>query len=954
MDDDEPIKGNDGLGDNDPFNALKESIGDSIAPNDLPGKKSRDEEEKAEKKRKEESAKSDLQDAESNAGGGFYKPGASAKEKEEGAGGFNFSGIGKGGKKKGLLGGKFKAAKMSAAVVVVMMLVIVAVAFLVIGGPLFMIGHLDYNLQESLGFTKTTGILQKLALRIIKNKLTAGEMPDALAGDFAEHGLMVGQVTANGDFVRTNTYIADADKLKDVAVLGHYEVTPSDGQLAILYKGKVVSAEDFVEVAENDLEMYQDTSEAIDISAKYYYSDEVNQIYKEMGLSRSLFADWEDTGDPDKNQENFEKILEDALNENYGLVMNAYDEDASSETGRVRKRDTVISRPDEGSNSPLDNVPYDSTTDVTGDSTDSTAATEESEEQSYYDKISGSTADDIIQDAAEKVRGNNATHKAAQLLNSAISAVEPYLASSVFIGIESPIQKTRIEGGPANEVMNMLNKETSITYTDVTTGEEITSKKSILTTGNFAAVVSGGKLSTTEAVNYSRDRGLVGVKVDDSSVIGDTTVAADGRDKSSVLMPVSSGEQANAQKLSILRDSVSMVMVDKNYDLMTSEVGGERTPEGGGYLSNTINQRMAAAMPSDSETIVQYNREARTEVARMAAAERATKSPFDISSPNTFMGSIVHGFANAMIQNGGSGSFVTGSVGAIANLTGNSVKGAWNSVIADGKDDNDYGETFGDYCETVKTVGVEGDIYCNSHNTFSTGYMDYTESDWKNELGDNLDESGNVRDGSNLSTFINSGMDRWATVGVKSAEACERWKKDNASEWTKIGDWFASLGNMYDACGGVFEDNDTLKKVATGEYYTLSDSNDNNGNVKKFAAFALYDTVSNLLDGSVSKVSLYRQSYYKENPVDNSRAGRVARISGMTKSDAEIALAYADYLTFIARYNPAERYAFGVDLMVEKPREPLVDYANKVAVDLYVMWHGRIEYEDLRTRTRVA
>jgi hypothetical protein len=116
----------------------------------------------------------------------------------------------------------------------------------------------------------------------------------------------------------------------------------------------------------------------------------------------------------------------------------------------------------------------------------------------------------------------------------------------------------------------------------------------------------------------------------------------------------------------------------------------------------------------------------------------------------------------------------------------------------------------------------------------------------------------------------------------------------------------------------------------------------------------LYDKVSSYLDGTVSKVSAFKEKYYKKHPLDNSRAGKIARISGMTKQEAEVALAYADYLTFIARYNPAERYAFGVDLLPPDSHEPLVEHASQVAVDLYVMWHGRTEYDDLRTRTRVA
>ena len=384
---------------------------------------------------------------------------------------------------------------------------------------------------------------------------------------------------------------------------------------------------------------------------------------------------------------------------------------------------------------------------------------------------------------------------------------------------------------------------------------------------------------------------------------------------------------------------------------MTSQVGGNRIVEGGSFISNTINMHVIAAMPSDNSTVLAYNREARTEVERIAAAERATKSPFDISSPYTFMGSIAYKLASAMIQSVGSKGLVSGSVGTIANLTRNSAKGIINSAMADGGEGENYETTFGNYCDTVNNAAsVVGDIYCSSHNTLSTGYMDYGEEEWKEALSDNFDENGSIKQKSELSDFISLGTERWSTVGVESADVCDKYwtiHEEDASlnAWIhNISQWFG----IAKICGGVDDG------IAIGSAYTRSSENDNGGQVNLFSGYVLFDKVDALLEDGTSKVSAYKEKYYKEHPLDNSEAGLIARRSGMTKQEAEIALAYADYLNFIARYNPAERYAFGVNLTVETPREPLVDYANKVAVDLYVMWHGKTEYEDLRNRTQIV
>lgn len=968
----------------DPYRKMLDEVKESTKPS-LPGDASR--KKAAQSDASGESARSDLADSESNATKGLYKNNASAKEQEEDAGGFRFTGNGSGGnkKKKGLLGGGFKGFKMSFAAVVIMVAVMAFGVFVMLGTPLFTIGHLDFNLQDALGFTKTSGILQKIATRIIQKKLAKGEMPSALAGDFAEHGINVGQITASGDFVRTNTYIADIDSLKDVATLGHYEVKPSEGELAILYDGQVVLADDFVNTVESNMKMFADYTEALDISAKFYYGNNVDAVYQEMGLSRSIFADWVDSGDTEKNKEVFEETMKEVLDNESNVVMFPYLDD-SGDSASVSRGGVLIApapapsqqvSPDDLYENPSTGEVVDSssgqtifqpsrdTTDATSDGGSDSGSSGTVDNDGSSRRISVSDNDNaagIIESVANNVTGDYANDKAAQLLNAAISAGEPYLAANTFIGIESPIQQARIEGtGPVNELMNMLNHESTMTYKDALTGEIKTTKNSILTTGNFVAAVSGGQFSKNEALNFGRDRALVATSMTDQSIIRDTSTASDGQSKSSLLMPVSNGDPADAGTLiDALDDSVAIAMTESNYSLLTSQAGGNRIVEGGSFLSNMINSQVLGAMPSDESTVVAYNREAKVEMERLAAAERATKSPFDISSPYTFFGSIAHGFANAMIQNGSNGGVVSNAIGTMVSLTGESAQEMWGSVLADGENDADYGVTFGEYCDTVQSAAnVQGDIYCTAHNTISTGYIDYDEDDFKNALnalGSNLDESGKIIENSDLDVFVEAGMGRWSTVGTKSAEVCEKMKNaGKVGVSTKIGDFFASALNLYNACGAVSDtDKAFLEDAATGAYFANSAENDNLEKVKLFSAYSTYAEVLSLLDGTVSKVTELKNRILAERPQDNSRAGRIARISGMTKHEAEIALAYADYLTFIARYNPAERYAFGVDLMPPESHEPLVEHASQVAVDLYVMWHGRTEYDDLRTRTRVA
>ena len=51
----------------------------------------------------------------------------------------------------------------------------------------------------------------------------------------------------------------------------------------------------------------------------------------------------------------------------------------------------------------------------------------------------------------------------------------------------------------------------------------------------------------------------------------------------------------------------------------------------------------------------------------------------------------------------------------------------------------------------------------------------------------------------------------------------------------------------------------------------------------------------------------YMENYYKKHPLDHSDSGIVARYTGMTKEDAEIALGLLEYNTYLANYHPKEK-----------------------------------------------
>ena len=790
--------------------------------------------------------------APSGVGGASAGLAAGIRQSEAGGGGF-FSGTG-----RNLAGGKKtlnKAKILKASAGVGILVAVLVVAVLVIGTPIFMIGNLDYNLMASLGFSDTVDILEKQAEYVTGEQLSKGEVPAGYAADLAAAGIQVGQVTVAGDFIPTNKYIANIDELNEIAAVGSgFQANGAEGELAVLFENEVITAADFVMAVESNPKMYMAFTEGADISARYYYSKDVDKVYNDMGLKRWAFHNWEATGDPEVDQKNYDEILKSVL-----------DVESSLEGG--------YDCGEGGCNG----------VNLTGD------------------------AEDILGDFIFK------SDSAAGLLNSAISSEESYKAASAFMGIEEPLQRTRIDGdGPANEVMNTLNDDSIIvTYTDVNTGEEVEKGVSILETTNFVAAVSGGGYDQAEAANFSRDR-VLKVTGTGGSGVDETKVSTNGRKKSEIGTGRFGKDETD---LDAAESSIQIALSDSNSNLFTSIVGGNRIVEGGAFLSNMINQRAIGAMPSDDEMVAEYSQEVKEIAARKAEAERATKSPFDISSPNTFMGSIAHGLANIMIQNHVSKSPIVTAVGAMMSYAGSAMNGLFGDALADGNGGS-YLDTSGENCETATSINSAADLYCSPKTTIYTGYMSRTEEDW-----------GEI-DG--YEDWVKKGMARW-TWGEKDMIACDEGLSGLLSEWFGI-------------CIG--DDG-----IETGRKYVLSGDN---GDVKKYSGYTLYNTVSSLLSEKQSQASMIMEEYEKEHPLDNSRAGLVARRSGMTKRQAEVALAYADYLDMVARYDASERYAFGGVEFEMSEKSLLEEHSEKINGDLYCFWRGRNEYGDARNRNFVV
>lgn len=798
----------------------------------------------------------------------------------------------------------------TAAILVLLIFAVFAIIFAV---PVVVLATIDYGLQASLGYDETTAILEEQAEHVMVAQLKRGNFNSDFAEDLAKNNIEIGQVTLAGDFVQTNTYLANLDDPSLVAASGEMYQNNATGELAIRFEGEVISASDLVEELESNPRLYASFARGTDISARYYYSDEVEKVYKDFGLTRNNFANYKQTSDIEENNKQFEDIFNKVIEKVARVGLNGYDTVCPQTLYDQDGNLICLSR----------------------------TFTDLNDQHSAGESLAQSISSQVYEDNQPK-----STRRAVSLLNAAVSANEPYIAAGTFLATEEALNRARIDGdGPVDPLLNAFSEVNQVKVTNVESGKDEIVKESIFGTRNFLAAVEDEHYLVDNARDYSRDRIM---NMTRQAVDTDTRLGLKDAKQVGIVVEVRDGINADLGNIRKSSNSLSKTFYEDVYETTKTSIGGNRIVMGGSFLSNSINSHVLGSMSSDEQTIAKYKEEVDKVIARRAEAERATLSPFDVSSKYTFLGSIARKLGNFAVKNlasnSSTGSYLTSSVSSLFNDSLKTlVSGA---VYADDEKKESFLTTYGDCPTANSAANVEGDLYCTTHNTSDTSRMEWTLQDYINALRDSLDENGEVIPKSPLANYIVYGMGRGSTVGVKDIGICETYK-DNLSWWKKL--WIklkASISNpksLYDPC--TYTD----PTVANGSKYTLSNQNPNSGAVSLYTSFVLFDTVSGLLDGKKSSVAEFKEKYYAEHPVDDSDAGIIARRSGMSKEDAQIALNYAAYLDFIARYNPSERYAFNSPLFDIPEQLPEPIFKEQTLSAELALVSRKVLFKDLRS-----
>lgn len=419
--------------------------------------------------------------------------------------------------------------------------------------------------------------------------------------------------------------------------------------------------------------------------------------------------------------------------------------------------------------------------------------------------------------------------------------------------------------------------------------------------------------------------------------------------------------------------------------------------------------------PAGETKLAQYAGVRDTVIAEEARYQRAMRSPLDITSRHTFMGSMVYSLMPLAYSGG-----VMSALSSLSSLAGNSI--AALTPAAKAVSDENIFNSVGD-CDVLESVGGVGDAFCNAYivtdvstitkdpvTSFRNAYYaageyetwtwvcptsgtchwerttsSYTavrdgndnivwpsRATWNTTTGQMI-KHGPDGDNQNGTNFISFGFNEEGTNVLGDSDLAkyliycgERTSQYGIQDGTiadKItGGGASSILNAIPVIGDLASLSNAIKERANSRFISgqacVANSDYNEDWEPEFKYYQRYIENERLLENMypnyTSPISRAYAAYHAENPIDTSFEGTLARFSGMTVEQVDYALALLDYYDYVANYDASERFAFGTPV-VSEPSEGAIFYESetRIAMEGVVLTH-EIIYADVRNRVMVV
>jgi len=638
---------------------------------------------------------------------------------------------------------------------------------------------------------------------VFEQALLSGDVPDNTVAKLKEGGVLVGYIE-NGNFVEENK---------------------AGRALSLKMDNKIISAGEFVNEVHNNVTLYNTFNNATYSRAAYYYDESAQSVLKKYSSRNNFSAD-----------SDFDKVMSKIVGSGSDIDINSVSKVQKTRTNSNGQTETYYVYEENGGSA----------------SSDKSGATE------------------MVGAVSSKITGTNtqdATLKAAGTLNTADTISKEQKSSALFLAFMENISKMKAgEGNNSNinEAMNYLYETRDSSVVDTKTGEVVTVRGSMLESPSLYAILSGEKIDVGKVENYSSDRILKTTEnqlgVNYGSATGETVASSTNGLKGSIGQYNNGGAAASSVVLEKNTLTVSNSLINNDFESIGGISGGELLVEGAVNVGKEL-AKASGATAGSAESVKAYARLNATILALDAESDRLNRSPFDITSKNTFLGSIFYKLAVGIHK----ADSVFGKITAFSSVVASTVNNLLPATYADDEAEQ-YLTNFGD-CETLGNIGAVGSASCSMIATFDTTTLNDTFNDagFINFVNNNTTLSNGVRkikNNSVLADFIKYNDERITPAGIVDGGILQSL----TNESSKI-PFVSNILSMVQTLLGTSENN---KRVASGAAFVNSSSNIDWNNYKyaqRYVSLARATAALRQYDGDKTAYSntLFFEGY--ENPV---------------------------------------------------------------------------------------
>lgn len=334
------------------------------------------------------------------------------------------------------------------------------------------------------------------------------------------------------------------------------------------------------------------------------------------------------------------------------------------------------------------------------------------------------------------------------------------------------------------------------------------------------------------------------------------------------------------------------------------ELGEAGIIRGGAAYFSDLGAMGSGQTGADAEVVAAYNKSTKTVLAKQAEVDRYNRSPFDVTSPNTFFGSIAYSFLPLTTNKNVTGlsSLIRNTGSSLSSLMG--VASAATGTVyydADGECDR-----FNMRRYNSTTIKMEGDPFCNRKTVTdpSTLGQPHSDPEYADFVSRNV-ENGEVKEDGELAQFMSYCAFRLSPPGILDANISEE-VEEKKTPFRRIAQFLSSIFGFLNA---NYDDDES----GWVDYSScvLSKDNPKYDSIKQASIWMLRQRQL-IQVGAVkyddSPMVGYAKKYWETHaPTDYT--DYVAKTSGMSYDDAQLVLNTIAYYTFVDQYDSTERIA---------------------------------------------